>query len=79
MILFQKLSLGLFDATLNIDRSLSILNTHDTKSDHNIIISPISIAAAISLILLGARGQTKSEIGKLFNFDESTLNQTTEK
>lgn len=73
------LILGLYDATLNIDKSLYSLNTHDSKSDQNIVISPISIAAAMSLILLGARGQTKTEVGKLFNFDERTIRQTTEK
>lgn len=78
-VIFQLLTLGLYDATLNIDRSLNSLSTHDSKSDQNIVISPISIAAAMSLILLAARGKTKTEVGKLFNFDEGIISQTTEK
>lgn len=78
-VIFQMLALGLYDAMLNIDKSLNSLSTHDSKSDQNIVISPISIAAAMSLILLGAHGQTKTEVGKLFNFDERTIRQTTEK
>lgn len=58
---------------------MNSLNTHDSKTNQNIVLSPISIAAAMSLILLGARGQTKTEVGKLFNFDEKTIRQTTEK
>jgi serine protease inhibitor len=72
-VTFQILILGLFDAALNIDRSMHSLIAQDSKSDGNIIISPISIAAAMSLILLGAGGETKTEIGKLFGYDENTL------
>ena len=67
------MTLGLFDATLNIDRSIENLQSHSPNHDHNIIISPISIAAAMSLILLAAHGETKTEIGKLFGYDEKTI------
>lgn len=71
--------LGLYQAALNIDKTLDSLNKYDPKSEHNIIISPICIIAALSLVLLGSHGETKIEIGKLFNFDENTLLNTTEK
>lgn len=76
---FQILKLGLLNATLNIDRSIGDQLMHDPTSDHNVIISPISISAAMALILLGARGETKTEVGKLFGFDESTLISTIDK
>lgn len=71
--------LGLYQAALNIDKTLDSLNKYDLKSERNIIISPICIIAALSLVLLGSHGETKIEIGKLFNFDENTLLNTTEK
>lgn len=76
---FQMLILGLYDAALNIDKSMHKLIAQDSKSDGNIIISPISIGAAMSLILLGTDGETKTEIGKLFGFDDNTLLHTIDK
>jgi len=76
---FQVLVLGLFDATLNIDKSIESLQSHSSNHDHNIVISPISIAAALSLVLLGAHGETKTEVGKLFGYDEITTNHLSEK
>lgn len=64
------LVLGLYNATLNLDRSLTSLNARDSEPDRNVVMSPASIAAAVSLILVAARGQTKTELGKLFGFDE---------
>jgi len=73
------LTLGLFDATLNIDRSIESLQTHNSNHDYNIVISPISIAAALSLVLLGANGETKTEVGKLFGYDEITTSHLSDK
>lgn len=71
--------LGLLDATLNIDRSIESLQSHSSNHDHNIVISPICIAAAMSLVLLGARGETKTEVGKLFGYDEITISHLADK
>jgi len=79
ILIFQILTLGLLDATLNIDRSIDILQSHNSNHDHNIVISPISIAAAMSLVLLGAHGETKTEVGKLFGFDEYTTSHLGDK
>lgn len=76
---FQTLSIGLLDATLNIDRSIESLQSHSSNHDHNIVISPICIAAALSLVLLGAHGETKTEVGKLFGYDEITTSHLSDK
>lgn len=68
--------LGLFNAALNIDKSLDSLNMHNPLSDHNIVVSPLCIVAAMALVLLGSRGETKLEINKLFNFSGDTLLST---
>lgn len=52
------------------------LNTHYLRPNNNIVISPISIIAAMSLILLGAYGESKSEIAKLFGFSDDILNSS---
>lgn len=75
---FQTLILGLYEAALNIDKSLNSINVRDPKSDHNVIVSPLCIVAALSLVLLGSRGESKTEISKLFGFDNSTLLSSTE-
>lgn len=49
---------------------------HNPLSDHNIVVSPLCIVAAMALVLLGSRGETKLEINKLFNFGEDTLLST---
>lgn len=76
---FQKLILGLYEAALNIDKSLDSLNVRDPKSDHNVIVSPLCIVAALSLVLLGSHGDTKIEFSKLFGFDDDTLISSTER
>lgn len=70
--------LSLYDATLNIDKSLDNLNTLYLRPNSNIIISPLSIIAALSLILLGARGESKTELAKLFGIDEKQLIDSTD-
>ncbi|XP_027841673.1 leukocyte elastase inhibitor-like isoform X3 [Aphis gossypii] len=71
----EVLSLGLLDATLNIDRSIdSLQSLYTSNRDTNIVISPICMAAAMSLVLLGAKGETKIEVGKLFGYDVETIN-----
>jgi len=70
----EVLSLGLFDATLNIDRSIDSLHSYGSNRDNNIVISPICMAAAMSLVLLAANGETKTEVGKLFGYDDNTIN-----
>lgn len=76
--MFQMLILGLYKATLNIDKSLDSINIRDPKSDQNVVVSPLCIVAALSLVLLGSRGETKTEIGKLFGFDDNLLLSSTE-
>lgn len=71
--------IGLLNAALNIDKSLDSINTLDPKSEHNIVVSPLCIAAAMALILLGSNGVTKTEIQKLFNFDEENPLLSTDK
>lgn len=78
-ILFQVLSLGLLDATLNVDRSIDSLQSHTSNHENNIVISPICMAAAMSLILLGAKGETKIEVGKLFGYDAETISHLSDK
>lgn len=65
------MKLGLLNATLNMDRSIDKQNTCDPNSDHNVIISPISITAAMSLVLLAAKGETQVELSKLYGFDKN--------
>jgi len=73
------LSLGLLDATLNIDRSIDSLQSYTPNRDNNIVISPICMAAAMSLVLLGAKGETKIEVGKLFGYDVEMINHLADK
>lgn len=74
--MFQKIIFGLYEATLNIDKSLNSLNSHSSNNDQvNIVVSPLSIIAAMTLILLGASGETKSEVGKLFGFDANIIKE----
>lgn len=75
---FQMWVLGLLNAALNIDKSLHSLNAHDPKLDQNIVLSPLCIAAAIALILLGSHGESKMEINRLFDFTENALLSTDE-
>ncbi|VVC36648.1 Hypothetical protein CINCED_3A002316 [Cinara cedri] len=77
-VFLQTAVLGLYNATLGVDRSLTNLNAVDHESDRNVIVSPASIAAAVSLMLVGAGGQTKVELGKLFGIDEHTLSNSTD-
>lgn len=70
---FQLLTLGLLNATLNIDRAIDRLQSNIPNHGKNIIISPLCLAAAMSIVLLGANGKTKTEAGKLFGFDENIL------
>lgn len=75
-MIFQKIIFGLYEATLNIDKSLNNLNFHGSnQSPVNIVVSPLSLIAAMTLILLGAGGETKAEVGKLFGFDENILKE----
>lgn len=73
---FQMWILGLLNAALNIDKSLHSLNAREPKLDQNIIVSPLCIAAATALILLGSRGESKMEIDRLFDFTVNTLLST---
>lgn len=72
------MKLGLLDATLNLEKSLDYLNTQNLRANDNIIISPLSIIGAMSLILLAARGESKIELAKLFGFSEKQLIDSTE-
>ncbi|XP_050526222.1 leukocyte elastase inhibitor-like isoform X2 [Daktulosphaira vitifoliae] len=74
----EMLTFGLRNATINLDKAINSENIKNRKSDHNIIISPISIAAAMALILLATAGESKSEVGKFLGFD-STFVDTIEK
>ncbi|KAM4688142.1 serpin B11-like [Discoglossus pictus] len=48
--------------------SLSLLKQlHCQNKDNNMFVSPISIAAAVCLVLLGSKGQTASEIEKVLH------------
>lgn len=73
---FQMWILGLLNAALNIDKSLHSLNVRDPKLDQNIVVSPLCIAAAVALILLGSRGESKMEIHRLFDITGNTLLST---
>lgn len=72
-LLFQTWIQSLLNATLNIDKSMNDLNMRDPKSEHNIVVSPLCLIAAIALILLSSKNETKIEIAKLFNSDENSI------
>ncbi|XP_038248749.1 leukocyte elastase inhibitor [Dermochelys coriacea] len=42
---------------------------NETNATGNIIFSPISISAALAMVLLGARGDTETQLLKTFHFD----------
>jgi len=47
----------------NAKFALDLYKFHTSATDQNIFMSPLSISVALALTYLGARGQTKSQMG----------------
>jgi serine protease inhibitor len=58
----KLISRGILQFALQLDRALSSEHYADIDDKSNVIFSPLSIAAALALVMLGAAGKTYKEI-----------------
>lgn len=55
--------------------SFALLNRLSQEDkDANVFASPLSVASALSMLLLGAKGSTADEISKVMHFDHLVTN-----
>jgi len=67
---FQNPKQGQHLSAANAKFALELYKLHTSSTSDNIFMSPLSISVALAMTFLGARSQTKSQMGAVLHFSD---------